>query len=129
MREKYNLIQELQKKNEELKGKKKLALVGQGDFTGGNNVMRGTMNIKHHVQHLTISDPEFPMFYDGKENLAGEHSSFYNKTDKEYKVINIVKKYNERMKGKTYNALYFLYCKEGYTLSYLSGDLRYHWRI
>lgn len=112
MREKYNLIQELQKKNEELKGKKKLALVGQGDFTGGNNVMRGTMNIKHHIQHLAIDDPEFPMFYDGKENITGEHSSFYKKTKKEYKVINIVKKYNELMKGKTYNALYFLYCKD-----------------
>lgn len=112
MREKYNLIQELQKKNEELKGKKKLALVGQGDFTGGNNVMRGTMNIKHHIQHLAIDNPEFPMFYDGKENLTGEHSSFYGRTDKEYKVIGIVKKYDELMKGKVYNALYFLYCKD-----------------
>lgn len=112
MREKYNLIQELQKKNEELKGKKKLALVGQGDFTGGNNVMRGTMNIKHHIQHLAIDNPEFPFFYDGKENITGEHSSFYSRTDKEYKVINIVKKYGELMKGRSYNALYFLYCKD-----------------
>lgn len=112
MREKYNLIQELQKKNEELKGKKKLALVGQGDFTGGNNVMRGTMNIKHHTQHLAIDSPEFPFFYDGKENITGEYSSFYSRTDKEYKIINIVKKYDELMKGKTYNALYFLYCKD-----------------
>lgn len=112
MREKYNLIQELQKKNEELKGKKKLALVGQGDFTGGNNVMRGTMNIKHHIQHLTIDNPEFPFFYDGKENLVGEHSSFYFRADKNYKIINIVKKYNELLKGKCHNALYFLYCKD-----------------
>lgn len=112
MREKYNLIQELQKKNEELKGKKKLSLVGQGDFTGGNNVMRGTMNIKHHVQHLTIDEPEFPFFYDGKENLTGEYSSFYTKTDKEYKVINIIKKYDELLKGRCYSALYFLYAKE-----------------
>lgn len=112
MREKYNLIQELLKKNEELKGKKKLALVGQGDFTGGNNVMRGTMNIKHHIQHLAINNPEFPFLYDGKENITGEHSSFYSRTDKDYKVIDIVKKYDELMKGKTYNALYFLYCKD-----------------
>ena len=61
MREKYNLIYELQKSGEELKGKKRLALVGQGDFSGGNNTMRGTMNIKHHVQHLTIDNPEFPL--------------------------------------------------------------------
>lgn len=67
VREKYNLIHELQKKNEELKGKKKLSLIGQGDFAGGNNVMRGTMNIKHHTQHLTIDSPEFPFVYDGKK--------------------------------------------------------------
>jgi len=112
MREKYNLIQELQKKSEELKGKKKLSLVGQGDFAGGNNVMRGTMNIKHHIQHLAIDNPEFPFFYDGKENLTGEHSSAYSRTNKEYKVINIIKKYNELLKGKCNTALYFLYCKE-----------------
>lgn len=112
MREKYNLIYELQKSGEELKGKKRLALVGQGDFSGGNNTMRGTMNIKHHVQHLTIDNPEFPFLYDGKENLVGKHSSFHTTTDRTYQVIGICKKYNELMKGKTYIALYFLYCKD-----------------
>ena len=108
MREKYNLINELQK-NEELTDRKKLALIGQGDFTGGNNVMRGTMNIKHHTQHLTINNPEFPFLYDGKENVMGLNSSYINITDKDYKVISICKKYNELMKGKPYFALYFLY--------------------
>ena len=112
MREKYNLIQELQRKNEELQGKKKLSLVGQGDFVGGNNVMRGTMNIKHHIQHLAIENPEFAMFFDGKENVSGENSSAYKKTKKEYKIINIIKKYDELLKGKVYSALYFLYCKD-----------------
>lgn len=111
-REKYNLIYELQKKNEELKGKKKLSLIGQGDFAGGNNVMRGTMNIKHHTQHLTIDKPEFPFVYDGKENVTGEHSSYHNVADKPYKVIEICKKYDELMKGRSYFSLYFLYCKE-----------------
>ena len=111
-REKYNLIYELQKKNEELVGEKKLSLIGQGDFAGGNNVMRSTMNIKHHTQHLAIDDPEFPFLFDGKENLVGELSSFYTKTDKPYEVINIIKKYDELLKGKCYIALYFLYCKE-----------------
>ena len=112
MREKYNTIQELQKKNLELTGKKKLSMIGQGDFYGGNNVMRSTMNIKHHTQHLAIDNPEFPIMYDGKENLTGKYSSFYTKTDKEYKVIHISKKYNELLKGKCNVALYFLYCKD-----------------
>lgn len=112
VREKYNLIQTLKQKNEELSGKKRLALVGQGDFSGANNVTRGNMNNKHKIQHLTIDNPEFPFFFDGKENITGEHSSYYVKTDKEYKVIDICKKYNELMKGKVYIALYFLYCKD-----------------
>ena len=85
--EKYNLIQTLQQKNEELIGDKKLSLQGQGDFYGANNVMRSAMNIKHHKQHLCIDNPEFPMFFDGKENVKGKYSSYYTKTDKEYKII------------------------------------------
>jgi len=112
VREKYNLIQELQRKNEELKGKKKLALTGQGDFYGGNNVMRSTMNIKHHTQHLTLDNPEFPFLYDGKENITGEHSSFYKRADKEYEVYAICKKYENLLKGKCNVALYFLYCRQ-----------------
>ena len=112
IREKYNLIQELQQKNKELVGKKKLALVGQGDFTGGNNVMRQAMNIKHHSQHLTIDNPEFPFIYDGKENVTGKYSSFYSKADKDYEVIEVCKKYDQLLAGKSYIALYFLHCKD-----------------
>lgn len=108
--EKYNLIQELGRKNVDLVGDARLALIGQGDFYGVNNVARSAMNIKHHTQHLTINEPEFPYLYEGKENLTGANSSFYCKTDKAYKVIGIVKKYNELLKGKSYIALYFLYC-------------------
>lgn len=109
MREKYNLINELQIKNEELTGLNKLSLSGQGDFVGGNNVMRGTMNIKHHTQHLAINDPEFPFLYDGKENVMGENSSYINIVEKDYTVIGVCKKYNELLKGKPNFALYFLY--------------------
>ena len=112
MKEKYNLIQELKAKSDELTGKKRLSLIGQGDFSGANNVMRGTMNIKHHTQHLAIQDPEFPFIYDGKENVAGEHSSFFIRADKEWQVYAVCKKYNELLKGKCYVGLYFLYNKK-----------------
>lgn len=111
-KEKFNLMVELNRKQEDLQGKKKLSMIGQGDFPGANNVMRATMNIKHQIQHLTIDNPEFPMLHDGKENLTGQYSSFYTRTDKPYEVIAIVKKYNERLKGKCNVALYFLYCRE-----------------
>ncbi len=118
MREKYNLTQVLKNANQTITGDKRYSLVGQGDFPGGNNIKRGEMNTKHHTQHLTIDNPEFPFFYDGKENVIGEHSSFHLNTDKEYKVIEIVKKYNERLKGKSRIALYFLYSKsdDSYTV-------------
>lgn len=112
MREKHNTIQELERKNKELVGDNRLSLEGQGDFTGGNNTMRGTMNAKHKTQHLAIDNPEFPFLYDGKENISGEYSSFYTKTDKRYVVIGICKKFNERLHGKTYFALYFLHCPD-----------------
>lgn len=112
MREKFNTIDELKRISKNLEGTKKLSLVGQSDFPGGNNITRQAMNDKHHIQHLAIDNPEFAFFYDGKENMIGNHSSFYTKTDKEYKVIDIVKKYDERLKGKSYVALYFLYCKD-----------------
>lgn len=112
IREKYNLIQELQRKNQELVGRAKLTMVGQGDFPGGNNVMRHTMNIKHKSQHVTIDNPEFPFLYDGKENIAGKYSSYYTLTKKNYEVIEICKKYDGLLKGRSYIALYFLYCKD-----------------
>lgn len=112
MREKFNLIQELQKTSESLKGKDKLALVGEGDFPSGNNLMRTTMNIKHQSQRLAIDNPEFPFVYQDKDAVIGKYSSFYAEADKDYEVISICKKYEELMKGKSYNALYFLHCKE-----------------
>lgn len=111
-REKYNAIQELRKRSSKLTGKKRLAMVGQGDFPGGNNPMRHTMNNKHKTQHLTIDNPEFPFMYDGKENLVGKYSSFYNRTDKDYELIHVSKKYNELLKGRSNFSLYFLYCKD-----------------
>ena len=111
-REKYNLIQELQRKSETLVGRERLSIIGQGDFPGANNLARSTMNIKHHSQHLTIDNPEFPFLYDGKENITGEYSSFYRRTDKDYDVIEVCKKYDELLKGKCFCALYFLHCKD-----------------
>ena len=112
MREKYSLIKQLKAKDNEINYDNRLSLMGQGDFPGKNSLMRATMNIKHHSQRLTIDNPEHPFIFNGNENLVGAHSSFYTKTDKNYKVVNIVKKYNELLKGKTYYALYFLYCPD-----------------
>ena len=112
IREKYNLMRELYAANANITGKKKMSLAGQGDFPGANNVKRGEMNTKHHSQHLTIDNPEFPFMFDGKENVIGEFSSFHMKTDKKYEVVDVVKKYNERLKGRSRFALYFLHCKD-----------------
>lgn len=109
--EKYNLINSLLEKKKLYENQPKISMVGQGDFPGANNIMRSAMNIKHHTQHLAIIKPEFPFLYDGKENIMGEFSTFYKKATKDYKIIKVVKKYNELLKGKVYIALYFLYSK------------------
>lgn len=110
--EKYNLIQELGKKNRELVGRKRLSMVGQGDFPGANNVTRAAMNVKHHVQHLAIDDPEFPMLYDGKENIAGEFSSYHRSVNKRYTVFAIAKEYDKRLGGHSKYGLIFLHCPD-----------------
>lgn len=111
MKEKYNLIQELLQKSQELTGDNRLSLVGQGDFYGTNSAMRSTMNIKHHTQHLAIDNPEFPFVFNGSENVIGANSSFYFKTDRPYRVIKRIGKFNELMNGHPYFALYFLHCE------------------
>lgn len=112
IKEKFSLISELMKKQKELTGDKKLSLMGIGDFPGASSLMRSTMNTKHHSQHLTIDNPEFPFIFNGSENLFGEHSSYYFRTDREYKVIRVIKKYGELLKGRSYMSLYFLHCPE-----------------
>lgn len=112
IKEKYSLISDLRRKDKELVGDKKLAMIGVGDFPGMNNTMRATMNVKHISQHLTIDNPEFPYIFNGNENVMGANSSFYNRVNKEYKVIKVIKKYNELLKGKVYFGLYFLHCEE-----------------
>lgn len=109
VREKSNLIPILKNANETLVGDKRLSLAGQGDFPGANNSKRTEMNTKHHSQHLVIDEPEFPLMFDGKENVVGKHSSFHMDTDKPYEVIDIIKKYDERLKGRCPIALYFLH--------------------
>ena len=112
MREKFTLIKSLRERSKHLKGRKRLAIIGHGDFPGANNIMRATMNIKHQVQHLAIDNPKFPMIYDGKENIAGKYSSYYDKADKKYEIVDIIKKYDDRLNGKVHMALMFLHCKE-----------------
>ena len=97
VREKSNLIPILKNANETLVGDKRLSLAGQGDFPGANNSKRTEMNTKHHSQHLVIDEPEFPLMFDGKENVVGKHSSFHMDTDKPYEVIDIIKKYDEKI--------------------------------
>jgi hypothetical protein len=110
--EKHNQIVELTKRAKYIEENCPQSMHGQGDFTAANNPMRGAMNVKQLSQHLALEEPEFPYLYEGKENVMAEYSSFYERTKKEYKVVGVVKKYNELLKGKTNGALYFLYCKE-----------------
>ena len=78
MAEKFSIIPSLKERKKELTGKRKLALVGQGDFPGANNIMRATMNIKHQIQHLTIDDPDYHMYMMEKKMLQEKIHPFMN---------------------------------------------------
>lgn len=116
MREKYILSQELREKDIEITGDKRLSLLGPASAMGAllpnTAVIRQGMHIKHEDQRLVLNNPEFPYVYTGAENVMGEQSSFYEKTDKDYQVFGVVKKYEGLLKGKSNIALYFLYSKD-----------------
>lgn len=112
MREKYSVVKELSMVCDQLKGKEKLRMSGLGDFSGADNPTRSAMNTKHKVQHLAIMNPEFPILYDGKENISGKFSSYYKITKKKQIVYAICKKYDRMLKGHSRYALYFLYNPE-----------------
>lgn len=112
MKEKFNLIADLRKRAKEFEKSGKESMMGLGDFPGMNSLMRATMNTKHHTQHLTLDNPEYPFIFNGTENLVGENSSFYMKANKDYEIVDIVKKYNELLNGRVYFALYFMHCKK-----------------
>jgi hypothetical protein len=116
MREKYILSQELKEKDLEIVGDKRLSLLGPSSAAGtllqNVSVVREAMHIKHEEQRLVMDEPEFPYVYTGAENVIGENSSFFGKTDKDYRVVGVVKKYEGLLKGHSNIALYFLYCKK-----------------
>lgn len=103
MADKYNLKDELLKKDEELNGS--LSVLGMSALTMPNyiNSMRTVMFTSHLKQFVNLKNPEFPGVFTNAENLVGEHSDSYTKAKKNYEVFKKVVKY-----GTTKTPLYYL---------------------
>lgn len=93
MSQKYNLNDELMKKNEELQGS--LSVMGMSGMTqfSYNNSMRTVMLTSHLRQFLTLLNPDFPGIFTGMENVVGKRSSGYKKAKKDFVVYKKIEKF------------------------------------
>lgn len=57
------------------------------------STVRGGMATKHATQRVVLTDPEFPMVYTGAENPYGEMSSWNIKTNSDYQLMKIFRKF------------------------------------
>lgn len=108
-RQKYNLKQELLKKNDRILGKedgidRRLSLMGISALTNPayNNSMRTNMWTSHSRQFLTLIDPHFPKVYFGAENTVGKHSDAYKEIKGNKKVYKKIVKFEKLIEESDY---------------------------
>lgn len=93
--QKYSLVRELKKKDEELKGSP--SVLGMTALTYPNyvNSMRSTMFTAHLKQYLNLLNPDFPLVFTNNENMVGKYSSGYKKAEHKLKVFKKVAKFDD----------------------------------
>ena len=93
--QKYSLIDELKKADENLQGSP--SLLGMTSLTYPNyiNSMRSTMFTSHLKQFLNLLEPEFPLVFTNNENTIGEHSSGYKKAKHKLEIVKKIPKYGD----------------------------------
>lgn len=76
---------------------KRLSLMGRDVLThpGYNNSMRTTMFNSHTAQFLTLTNPDFPKTFFGAENVVGENSDSYYKTNSNVEVYKKIVKFEK----------------------------------
>jgi len=113
MKEKYNLREELLKRDEEFRsgGKTDHSIEGKGMLTFPQyiNSMRSVMFASHLNQFKNQLNPNFPQFFTGGENVVGNNSDGYKKMD-ESVVFRKVVKYEGLVENPTVYSL-FIYNK------------------
>lgn len=93
---KYSLVQELAKADEELKGSNSMFGMSMMSYPQVNNGTRMTMLTSHMKQLLTPINPDIPMMATGMENIVGKYStSSYKKAKAEFRVMKKIVKFED----------------------------------
>lgn len=92
---KYSLTEKLREVDETLQNSPSLLGITALTWPGYINAMRSTMFTTHVRQFRNLCDPEFPLVFTNSENMVGQNSTSYRKTEHKTKVIRKITKYDE----------------------------------
>lgn len=109
--QKYSLVSELAKKDEQLQGSPALRGMSGMTQTKYVNAMRTTMNTSHQKQFLNMLNAEFPYIFLGMENVAGKNSSGYKKAKNDLVVYKKIAKFSDELENPNMYLL-FVYDKK-----------------
>ena len=93
--QKFSIVDQLMKKDKELKGSNSLLGKTAMTFPSYNDAMRTNMNTTHLNQCLTLVNPDFPLVFTNAENLVGKNSGAYKKVKNKSRVYRKVVKYEK----------------------------------
>lgn len=93
--QKYSLLDELSKADEEFTGSSALLGMTILSYPAYINPMRSVMFTKHLSQFLNLQHPDFPYVFTSGENLVGRHSSGYKKAKHKLTVFRKVVKFED----------------------------------
>ena len=77
--QKFSLIEELRKADENLQGSPSLLGMSMLTYPNYINSMRSTMFTSHLKQFVNLLKPEYPLVFTNNENIVGEYSGGYKK--------------------------------------------------
>lgn len=108
-----NFIEQLEIKNRELQGSSALGATSLLTFPMYNDSARMIMFSSHVNQRVVLNQTEFPKVFTNFENIIGEYSSYNQRAESEYEVIDIIEKFPDVESAKDVQTkLFFVYDKK-----------------
>ena len=109
--QKFSLIEELRKADENLQGSPSLLGMTMLTYPNYINSMRSTMFTSHLKQFVNLLKPEYPLVFTNNENIVGEYSGGYKKAKDDLYVYKKIAKFDEIIDNPRVYKL-FVYDKE-----------------
>ena len=106
--QKYSLIDELKKADENLQGSPSLLGMTMLTYPNYINSMRSTMFTAHLKQFLNLLKPQFPLVFTNNENIVGELSSGYKKAKHDLEIVRKIAKFDDIVETPNIYKLFIL---------------------